>query len=113
MAAMAFERFIPAVGKNLLFLVFAMFAVSTMITYSYYSVKCARYIFGKKAGTHYIYVYLLFIPVASNWTQNMAVNIIDSVFALMVIPTLTASILLAPNVIREMHAYFRRSGIIK
>ena len=113
MAAMAFEQFIPAIGSDLLFLVFAMFAVSTMITYSYYSVKCARYIFGKKAGTHYIYVYLLFIPIACNWTQDVALNIIDTMFALMVIPTLTASILLAPRVIREMHNYFRRTGIIK
>ena len=113
MAAKAFEQFIPAIGKDLLFLVFAMFAVSTMITYSYYSVKCARYIFGKKAGTHYIYVYLLFIPIACNWTQTMAVNIIDSMFALMVIPTLTASILLAPRVVKEMHDYFGRTGIIK
>ena len=112
MAAMAFEQYIPAIGKNLLFLVFAMFAVSTMITYSYYSVKCARYIFGKKTGTHYVYVYLLFIPVACNWTQTMAVNIIDSVFALMVIPTLTATILLAPRVVKEMRAYFIRSGIL-
>ena len=111
MAAMAFEQFIPAIGKDLLFLVFAMFAVSTMITYSYYSVKCARYIFGKKAGTYYIYVYLLFIPLACNWTQTMALNIIDTMFALMVIPTLTASILLAPRVIREMHNYFSRTGI--
>lgn len=113
MAAMAFEQFIPAVGKDLMLLVIAMFAVSTMITYSYYSVKCARYIFGKKAGTHYIYVYLLFIPIACNWTQTVAVNIIDSFFALMVIPTLTASILLAPRVIREMHAYYNRAGILK
>lgn len=113
MAAMAFERYIPAIGKDLLFLVIAMFSVSTMITYSYYSVKCARYIFGKKSGTHYIYVYLLFIPIACNWTQTVAINIIDSIFALMVIPTLTATILLAPHVIREMHAYFSRARILK
>jgi len=113
MAAMAFEQFIPAIGKDLLFLVFAMFAVSTMITYSYYSVKCARYIFGKKTGTHYIYIYLLFIPIACNWTQTVAINIIDSMFALMVIPTLTATILLAPRVIREMHSYFNRARLLK
>lgn len=108
MAANAFEQFIPAVGKDLLFIVISMFAVSTMITYSYYSVKCSRYLFGKRKGTHYIYFYLLFIPFASNWTQSMAVNIIDTVFALMVIPTLTATILLAPRVVDAMQEYFAR-----
>lgn len=111
MAAMAFEKFIPAIGSNLLFLVFAMFAISTMITYSYYSVKCARYIFGKRIGSKYVYLYLLFIPFACNWTQTMAINIIDTVFAFMVIPTLTATILLAPHVTREMHSYFTKTGI--
>ena len=108
MAANAFEQFIPALGKDLLFIVIAMFAVSTMITYSYYSVKCSRYLFGKRLGTHYIYFYLAVIPFACNWTQNMAINIIDTVFALMVIPTLTGTILLAPRVIEAMHEYFAR-----
>ena len=108
MAATAFEQFIPSIGKDLLFISISMFAVSTMITYSYYSVKCSRYLFGKRRGNWYLYFYLLFIPCASNWTQTMAVNIIDTVFALMVIPTLSATILLAPRVIEAMEKYFAR-----
>ena len=108
MAANAFERFIPTVGKDLLFISISMFALSTMTTYSYYAVKCSRYLFGKRKGTHYLYCYLLFIPVASNWTQSMAVNIIDTMFALMVIPTLSATILLAPRVVEAMREYFAR-----
>ena len=108
MAANAFEQFIPAIGKDLLFIVISMFAVSTMITYSYYSVKCSRYLFGKRHGTHYIYFYLLVIPFACNWTQTMAINIIDTMFALMAIPTLTATILLAPRVVKAMKEYFAR-----
>jgi len=108
MAANAFELFIPSIGKDLLFISISMFAVSTMITYSYYSVKCSRYLFGKRRGSWYLYFYLLFIPCASNWTQSMAVNIIDTVFALMVIPTLSATILLAPRVVEAMQEYFAR-----
>ena len=108
MAANAFEQFIPAVGKDVLFISISMFAVSTMITYSYYSVKCSRYLFGKRRGSWYLYFYLLFIPCASNWTQAMAVNIIDTMFALMVIPTLSATILLAPRVVEAMREYFAR-----
>ena len=110
MTADAFEQTMPYLGSVILLVTFSLFAVSTMITYSYYTVKCARYLFGKRAGNQYVYVYLLLIPVAANWSQATAVNIIDTAFALMVIPTLTATILLAPKVVEEMRRYFRELG---
>ena len=106
MAASAFDQAIPVFGNIVLFTVFALFAVSTMITYSYYSLKCSRYLFGKQAGNNYIYVYLSLIPLAANFTQNTVINIIDTFFALMVIPTLISTLLLSPQVIREMKKYF-------
>ncbi len=109
MTANAFGQVMPHAGKLLLLMIFAMFAITTMITYSYYSLKCARYLFGKRNGNHYIYIYLLLIPVAANWSQAVVVNIIDTMFALMVIPTLTATVLLSPKVIKEMQRYFRNN----
>ena len=110
MTADAFEQTMPYLGSVVLLVTFSLFAVSTMITYSYYTVKCARYLLGKRIGSRYVYVYLLLIPVAANWSQVTAVNIIDTAFALMVIPTLTATILLAPKVVEEMRRYFRELG---
>ena len=110
MTADAFEQTMPYLGSVILLVTFSLFAVSTMITYSYYTVKCARYLLGKRIGSRYVYVYLLLIPVAANWSQATAVNIIDTAFALMVIPTLTATILLAPKVVEEMQRYFREAG---
>ena len=110
MTADAFEQTMPYLGSVVLLLTFSLFAVSTMITYSYYTVKCARYLLGKRLGSRYVYVYLLLIPVAANWSQATAVNIIDTAFALMVIPTLTATILLAPKVVEEMKRYFGELG---
>ena len=110
MTADAFEQTMPYLGSVILMATFSLFAVSTMITYSYYTVKCARYLLGKRIGSRYVYVYLLLIPVAANWNQATAVNIIDTAFALMVIPTLTATILLAPRVVEEMRRYFRELG---
>ena len=110
MTADAFEQTMPYLGSVVLLVTFSLFAVSTMITYSYYTVKCARYLLGKRIGSRYVYVYLLLIPVAANWSQVTAVNIIDTAFALMVIPTLTATILLAPKVVQEMQRYFRELG---
>lgn len=110
MTADAFEQTMPYLGSVVLLVTFSLFAVSTMISYSYYSVKCARYLLGKRMGSWYVYVYLLLIPVAANWSQATAVNIIDTMFALMVIPTLTATILLAPKVVEEMRRYFGELG---
>ena len=110
MTADAFEQTMPYLGSVVLLLTFSLFAVSTMISYSYYSVKCARYLLGKRIGSQYVYIYLLLLPFAANWNQATAVNIIDTTFALMVIPTLTATTLLAPKVVEEMRRYFKELG---
>jgi AGCS family alanine or glycine:cation symporter len=113
-AAMTIEAFalaMPLLGPILLTVIVVLFAVSTMITYSYYSVKCARYLFGRRVGDAFVYIYLLLIPVAAMWTQNTAVNIIDTAFALMAIPTLSASLLLSGRVVAALNDYFRRMGL--
>ena len=106
MTAMSFNQSLPGVGDMIVYIVFTLFALSTMITYSYYSLKCARYLFGKDIGNKYIFIYLLVIPMSAIWTQATIINIIDSMFALMIVPTLLSTILLARKVIDEMHRYF-------
>jgi len=108
MTANAFNQAIPVIGNIMLLVVFSLFAVSTMITYSYYCLKCARYLLGNTIGNYYIYIYLGLIPVTALWSQTTIINMIDSMFALMVIPTLTATLLLSPRVIEEMKSYFSR-----
>ena len=108
MTAAAFESSMPGFGGSLLTLVFAVFALTTMITYAYYSTKCARYLLGEAVGGYFVYVYLVTLPIAAVWTQSMAVNLIDTVYALMVIPTLSATLLLAPRVMTATQDYFAR-----
>jgi len=106
MTAMSFKQSLPGIGDMIVYLVFTLFALSTMITYSYYSLKCARYLFGKDIGNKYILIYLLIIPMSAIWTQATIINIIDTMFALMIFPTLLSTILLSRKVINEMHRYF-------
>ena len=108
MVVMAFEQSMPVIGRPVLSAVLVLFAVSTMITYSYYSVKCASYLFGKRIGRASVYIYIALIPVAAMWAQGTAVNIIDTAFALMAIPTLTSTILLSPRVVAALRDYLRR-----
>jgi len=111
MVVTAFEQSMPVIGRPVLSAVLALFAVSTMITYSYYSVKCASYLFGKRIGRATVYIYIALIPVAAMWAQGTAVNIIDTAFALMAIPTLTSSLLLAPRVVTALKDYLKRMEI--
>lgn len=111
MTSNAFTQAMPAFGGSLLSFIVALFAVSTMITLSYYGLKCARYLLGHRIGGYYLYIYLLLIPIAAIWSQNTILNIMDSAFGLMVIPTLSATLYLAPKVVEEMKSYFSRAGI--
>ncbi len=108
MTANAFEAALGEYGRYLLTVVIVLFAVSTMISYSYYSLKCASYLFGQRFGGWYIYVYLLTIPIAAIWTQDTVINILDTCFAAMSIPTLTGALLLSPQVARATRDYFAR-----
>ncbi len=111
MTATAFELAMPGFGKPLLTLVAVLFATTTMISLCYYGQKCARYLLGPLFGDLYIYMYLLFIPIAAHWTQATAVNIADVAFALMAIPTLIGALLLSPKVVSAYRDYFQRMRI--
>ena len=108
MTAESFNQSLPGVGNLIVYFVFTLFALSTMITYSYYSLKCARYLFGKKLGNQFVYVYLAIIPMSAIWTQATIINIIDTMFAFMIFPTLISTLLLSKKVLVEMQRYFDR-----
>ena len=84
------------------------FALSTMFGYSYYGRKCISYIFGTKWKKVYNWFYVIMIIIASVASLDIAINFVDSAFALMVIPTMIATILLAPNVMNESRKYFKK-----
>lgn len=104
--ANAFAHSLPGIGNWIVYLVFILFAVSTILTYSYYSLKCARYLFGKRFGEKYLFVYLAIIPLCAIWTQGTIINMIDSMFAIMIFPTLLSTLLLSNKVVKEMRRYF-------
>lgn len=108
MTVNAFEQGIPEIGRYILTLVIILFSVSTMISYSYYSLKCARYLLGVKIGNYYVYVYVLSLILSAVWAQDVVINILDTAFAMMAIPTLISTLLLSPKVISATKDYFSR-----
>jgi len=108
MTVNAFNTTIPDLGRYIMVIVIALFSLTTMMSYSYYSLKCSRYLFGYKFGSYYVYIYIISLFFAAIWTQNTVINILDTCFAMMAVPTLIGSLLLSPRVVRATRDYFRR-----
>ena len=108
MTVVAFENELGILGKILIMIAVITFSLSTMFGYSYYGRKCTSYIFGTKWKNSYNVFYVLMIIVASTISIDIAINFMDSAFALMVIPTMVGTLLLAPKVLIESEKYFEK-----
>ncbi|RKX23037.1 MAG: sodium/alanine symporter [Candidatus Zixiibacteriota bacterium] len=108
MTTNAFAEVMGSTGRYIMTLVILLFSISTMISYSYYSLKCARYLFGYKFGSKYVYIYLLSLPFAAWMGQDTVINIIDTAFACMAVPTLVGTLLLSPKVMSVLRGYESR-----
>ncbi len=102
----AFSHELGEVGRYILMICVIIFSMSTMIGYSYYGSKCTSYLFGSRYKKYYRIFYVLVLAFASIITLDVAINFIDGMYALMAIPTMTATLLLAPRVMKEARRYF-------
>jgi AGCS family alanine or glycine:cation symporter len=108
LTANAFGEAVPAFGKYVLLFCIVVFSVSSLFSYSYYGTKCMSFLFGSKYKFYYNYFYIASILVGATTSLLMVVNLIDTFFAMMAIPTMLATILLAPKVVIEAKKYFRK-----
>ncbi|MBT7830824.1 MAG: sodium/alanine symporter, partial [Candidatus Marinimicrobia bacterium] len=102
----AFSHELGEVGRYILMICVIIFSMSTMIGYSYYGSKCTSYLFGSRYKKYYRIFYVLVLAIASLISLDIAINFIDGMYALMAIPTMTATLLLAPRVMKEAKRYF-------
>jgi len=98
----AFEHAMPGFGSYVLLMCIFVFSFSSLFSYSFYGSKCTAYLFGKQNAHWYQYVYLASIIIGATTSLNMMINLIDGFYALMAIPTMTGTILLAPHVVRRL-----------
>ena len=107
LTANAFAQSMPGIGSYVLLLCILVFSISSLLSYSYYGTKCMSFLFGADKKHYYNYVYLSSILLGSLASINIILNLIDGFFAIMAIPTMTASILLAPKVMAATRKYFK------
>lgn len=106
LTAAAFQSLLGTPGLVVLVLTVVAFAMTTILTYSYYGTQCAGFLFGAHHRHHFQWIYIGFITVASVITLQTAISIIDGAFALMAIPTMVSALLLAPRVKEAARRYF-------
>lgn len=107
LTAAAFKDAIPVVGDYLLLLCIAAFSISSLFSFSYYGTKCLSYLAGAKNKHYYNYFYIVSIILGATTSLSAMINLIDGFFALMAIPTMIATLILAPRVMKEARRYFK------
>ena len=111
LTASAFGQAMPVYGKYLLMICVAVFSISSLFSYSYYGTKCLSFLIGADKKHYYNYIYILSIVLAVITPFSVMLNLIDGVFALMAIPTMLSTIILAPKVLKEAKVYFEKLKI--
>jgi len=105
----AFNSVLPyGIGDIVVITMVLVFAFSTLFSFSYYGVSCLGFLTKPKFGKYYNYIYILSIVVAAVVKIDFAINLIDSAFALMAIPTVISGLLLSKKVNDKAKTYFEK-----
>ncbi|RFA27001.1 sodium/alanine symporter [Alkalilimnicola ehrlichii] len=108
LTAAAFHAVLPGVGGYIIAGLIVVFAASTMFTFWYYGAKCLGFLIGAEHQHWYKYFYTGLIVVGAVASLEAVFGLIDSMYALMAVPTMLATLLLAPKVLAEARNYFSR-----
>ena len=105
LTAAAFGNTLSIYGNYLLLICVFVFSISSLFTYSYYGTKCLSFLLGENNKKYYNYIYIVSIMLGATTSLSLMINLIDTFFALTAIPTMLATIILAPKVIEALKNY--------
>jgi alanine or glycine:cation symporter, AGCS family len=104
----AFSETLGPAGSWVVGIGLTLFAFSTIISWSYYGDRAAKFLFGDRAVLRYRLVYTLLVVVGAAVPLPLVWNIADIMNLLMALPNLLSLILLAGLVKRLQDDYFSR-----
>ena len=107
LTAMAFGSAIPG-GEWVVTIGAVLFAVTTMIGWSFYGERCVVYLVGTKGILPFRILWVLAIPVGAGLNLGVVWLIADTLNAFMAIPNLIALLLLSPVVFSASKNYFSK-----
>ena len=105
LTAAAFESSFSNTGNYILLACVFVFSISSLFSYSYYGTKCLSFLAGDNNKKKYNYIYIISIMLGATTSLSMMINLIDTFFALMAVPTMIATLILAPKVLNELNKY--------
>jgi AGCS family alanine or glycine:cation symporter len=112
--AAAFAKYISFSGPFLTVAV-VLFAISTMISWSYYGLQSWMYIFGKSKVSELTYksLFLIFIVIGAAGDMSSVWAFSDAMILALVFPNMIGLLLLFPRVREELNSYLSAIGMIK
>ena len=103
--AAAFEQALPGIGIYILVVCVVIFSVTTVLTCGYYGEKSLGFLIRAERQGIYKYIYVVSIVVGAMTSLTAVVDFIDGMYGFMAIPTMTSTLWLAPQVLREARRY--------
>jgi AGCS family alanine or glycine:cation symporter len=106
LTSMAYESVIPHFSVILTIAV-VLFAVSTMISWSYYGLQAWKYLFGRTKSMDLLYkiLFLAFVVIGASATLDAVIRFSDAMILAMVFPNMIGLLFLFPKVKQELDRY--------
>jgi AGCS family alanine or glycine:cation symporter len=102
----AFDSAIPGFSWVLTMAV-VLFAISTMLSWSYYGLQAWKFLFGKGKTVDIVYkvLFLLFVVVGASISLGAVIDFSDAMIFAMVFPNIIGLVLLSPKVREELKLF--------
>jgi AGCS family alanine or glycine:cation symporter len=112
----AFSSVIPGF-EYVLTLAVVLFALSTMLSWSYYGLQAWKFLFGKSKTMDLLYkfIFCVFIVIGATASLGSVVGFSDAMIFAMVFPNVIGVVFLAPVISKEVARYVNdiKTGKIK
>lgn len=96
---------LPTSGLFLITLMVVLLSFSTIISFWFYGAKCAGFLFGAHRQKYYTPVYTGLVVAGSVMSLDIVNGLIIGMYAVMAIPTMISTLLLAPRVNTALRDY--------
>ena len=106
LSAAAFESVLSGAGSYVVSIGLALFAFTTLIGWSYYSEKCAEYLFGERVILPFRLIWVAAVPIGPIAPLSFVWLVADTLNALMAVPNLISLIMLSPIVVKLTRQHF-------
>lgn len=106
MTMLAFHQELGLFGEIFLALMVLVLSLTTIFTFWYYGSKCFSFLLGAEYADFYKYLYLAMIVVGAVMSMEIVFNFMIGMYGLMAIPTMVATLILAPKVNAAAKTYF-------